>query len=118
MKLGQLIKQLESIPQDLPVYYDFCDLIPTKLDSWRGSYAELALGFDQPNGNNVNVEELLKECRSAIGKTFEGYKGGNYTMNVETRVWISNYGEGSHTGISHITDEDWCAIIHTKLQEF
>lgn len=57
--------------------------------SWRGSYDELAF---EPVGNTT-VGEMLAEARKALGATYTGYKGGDYTMNADTTINVDNYGE-------------------------
>lgn len=86
LTLGKLIEKIEpladreatkEVKEQATVKYDFEYLFPTELDSWRGSYAELALNFsDYDRGKRpltvIAFCEILKE---AIGKTFYGYKG-------------------------------------------
>ena len=36
---------------------------------------------------------MLKHAKSALGATFPGWKGGEYTMNEHTPVYIGKYGE-------------------------
>lgn len=126
LTLGELIAQIEAAgvydedgkPKD--VQYDFGYIYPTVLDSWRGSYAELALGYSEnyPNENRVNAEQLLKDCKEAIGKTFEGYKGGDYVMDANTPVWVANYGDSSETGIVGILDKGYKLVILTSYMEY
>lgn len=56
--------------------------------SYRGYYQELAF---EPL-EHATVKEMLVCARSALGKTFEGYKGGSYTMGPHTTVYLSEYG--------------------------
>lgn len=47
LTLGELIAKLEAVPdekKDKTVQFDFEYAYPTTLTSWRGIYAELALG--------------------------------------------------------------------------
>ena len=65
----------------------------TKLDfphSYRGYYSDLAL---ESTNEIYTVQELIDliKCES-LGKVFEGYKGGDFTMIPDTPVWISTYG--------------------------
>jgi hypothetical protein len=83
MTLGELIAVLRSMPFDAMV---------TNLHrphSYRGWYNELA--FERGDGTRL-ASELLNDCQSAMWETFIGYKGGEYTMNVATPLWIANYG--------------------------
>lgn len=88
MTLGELIERLEQAPRDQVVPLGF-----NNPHSYRGYYEDLAF---EP-AENVTVGEMLDAARSALGKTFEGYKGGDYTMHEYTDVWLASY---SFTGES------------------
>lgn len=84
------------------------------LMSYRGYYDHLALGYCLDDWNNeecgITVKGLVKKLRHAIGQTFEGYKGGDFTMGPQTPVWLANYGRsqgGVITGVSDYSDEDY-----------
>jgi hypothetical protein len=57
--------------------------------SYRGYYEDLA--FSECRG--VSVAEMLATASACVGRTFTGYKGGEYMMYGDTRVWIAPYGE-------------------------
>jgi hypothetical protein len=81
--LGELIEILEAAPQDKIVRFGFAEA-----DSYRGYYEELAF---EP-AENVLVADMLREAKQAMGKTYQGYKGGDYTMTAHTPCWIAKYG--------------------------
>lgn len=56
--------------------------------SYRGYYQELAVELCGPTTAG-EIATMLKGC---IGRTFEGYKGGDYTMRRFTDVYIAEYG--------------------------
>jgi hypothetical protein len=58
--------------------------------SWRGVYSELAF---EPTAN-ITVGQMLAEARSALGATYEGWKGGEYTMDGLTDCWLAEEGHG------------------------
>ena len=93
MYLGELIQKLEEADPNLTVRMGF-----GSPHSYRGYYDELAF---EP-APNVPVGSMLKAARSALGKTFTGYKGGEFTMDKYTNVWISRYGEASGQTIGPI----------------
>jgi hypothetical protein len=103
MTLGEMISTLERKDPKANVFCDFCRIRPGKLSSYRGYYDQLALSFD-PEGEVVTVAGLLMELKSAIGKKFTGYKGGEYLMDERTQVWVSNYGYASGYLIVDIVD--------------
>jgi len=83
MYLGDLIKYLEDKDENIVVSIGLGEA-----DSYRGYYEDLAF---EPKAN-VAVKDMLEEARNALGKTFRGYKGGEFEMTEDTRVWISEYG--------------------------
>lgn len=105
MNLGNLIRALEHFKPDAEVRFDFCYTTPTTLASYRGDYAQLALGWKdigyrgESGASFIKVEALLKELRGAIGKDFTGWKGGDYTMDERTEVWVANQGDAGGTEI-------------------
>ena len=83
MTLGQLIAALEATPSGDEVE-NLCEL-----HSYRGYYSDLA--FERGEGSRP-ASDLLAECREAMGRTFEGYKGGDYMMGENTPLWVADYG--------------------------
>jgi hypothetical protein len=55
----------------------------------------------------------LKLCEEADGKTFTGYKGGDYHMDRSTPVWVANHNESGSTAIVDIRDGGWRTILVT-----
>ena len=84
MNLGKLIEELRNADPDYIAPIGFA--APR---SYRGYYEDVAF---KP-AENVSVASMLRHAESALGATFEGYKGGKYTMGERTTCWISNYGE-------------------------
>jgi len=92
--LNDLIDRLEQLPQDMPILLG-------EAESYRGYYMDLAfVPLDEPR----TVKEALDEAEDAHGKTFEGYKGGEFTMEGDTPVWYSHNGSCG-PAIIGITDE-------------
>lgn len=56
--------------------------------SYRGYYEDLAFSPLE----NVPVSSMLACARGALGATYQGYKGGDYTMGDHTEVWLAEYG--------------------------
>ena len=103
MTLGKMIAALEKMPSDSGV------INLSRPHSYRGYYCDLA--FELGEGKRP-AWGLLAECKSAIGKGFEGYKGGNFTMKESTPVWIAEYGccgvklIALHEGGEYETEDD------------
>ena len=88
LTLSELILKLEPIVknqkdgEEATVRYDFEYLFPTSIDSWRGSYNELALNFET-QGEEMKVSEFLNMLKECIGKTFTGYmKVGFHALHL------------------------------------
>ena len=84
MNLGELIDWLEKQDQELIVKDGF-----SSPHSDRGSYDELAF-TPEPE---AKISDMLINAKSADGRTFEGWKGGDFTMSRSTPVYIGRYGE-------------------------
>jgi hypothetical protein len=114
--LGEVIGLLERCEPGADVQFDFCYLSPTTVDSYRGYYDHLALGWEQRAGSPYwpTVSEVLTVLRGAVDKDFEGYKGGTYRMSEDTPLWVANYRHTGGTGIVEIEASDHTVILHTR----
>ena len=83
MTLGELIEFLEKRDPSKVVSFGFWSP-----HSYRGYYEQLAF---EPI-TDTTVGEMLKAARMALGSTFSGWKGGEYTMHDCTECWIANAG--------------------------
>jgi len=97
--LGKLLELLkEKKKQGMKsVRLDHPELVPREIASYRGYYNQAALGFDCGysainDGKKNSINSLIKEVNDAIGKTFTGWKGGEYVFTKDTPLWISNEG--------------------------
>lgn len=127
LTLGELIAKLEPIAEkqeevkkkydhEAEVVFDFEYLKPTGLSSWRGSYAELALEFDGEKG--FTVSEFIALLKGAIGKTYTGYKGGDFVMGKTTPIWVANWGNSGNTGVIGVIDNEYEVILETARCEY
>lgn len=89
--LKELIDWLAEQNPELTVPFGFGE--PA---SYRGYYEDVAF---EPKAN-VTFGEMLGHAKGALGATFNGYKGGEFTMNEYTDVWIASWGrsEGDKIG--------------------
>lgn len=126
LTLGELIEKIETIVKkgykchdgsEPTVRYDFEYLFPTEIDSWRGSYAELALNYET-SGEELTVSKFLEILKAAVGKTFTGYKGGDFLMDENTPIWVANYGNSGNTALVDVIDNDYQVILVTGYREF
>ena len=77
--LKELIEELEKMPKDGVVPFGF-----GKPMSYRGYYGDLA--FEPVL--NAKIGDMLEFAKSAMGKTFTGYKGGEFEMGEFTDCWV------------------------------
>lgn len=87
LTLGGLISALDAAPPTAKVVFDDgCGV--GEEDSYRGYYSDLAL----TTGPIQNAAALAKRMKAAAGSTYEGYKGGDFTMGLDTPLWRASYG--------------------------
>jgi len=129
LTLGEIILKLEHIIEkkeamiekyenEPTVVFDFEYLYPNSINSWRGSYAELALGFESEKSEPMTITNFLNMLRSTVGKTFTGYKGGEFVMNKHTPVWVANYGNSGNTAVIEVVDGEYKVILMTGYRNY
>ena len=117
LTLGGLIDGLKRLPQDQPVYYDFARFVPTSLESYRGYYEDLALGYRERDARDARTGNLCTACMDAVGRLYTGYKGGNYRMVRDTPIWVANRGEAVGTYLVGVRTNDYATILLTATDE-
>lgn len=124
LSLGEIISKCEEIKRkqdisdgsEITVRYDFEYFYPTKIKSWRGVYSELALDIES-GGKEMTLSDFIDMLKAAVGKTFEGYKGGDYLMSRHTPVWVANYGNSGNTAVIDVVDAGYIVILVTAYRE-
>lgn len=120
--LGAVIAALERAEPEADVQYDFCYTRPTTVASYRGYHDHLALGWSEDSvkdksGNFVShwpkAKDVLAELKSALGKTFKGYKGGDFMMAANTPLWVAKWGQSGGTGIVGMTCDEYIVMLIT-----
>jgi len=114
MKLKDLIAELEKCDQNSPVLFADDNRIPSRLISWRGSYSELSID-SEIDGPAVKTSEFLKQCKEAIGATFEGYKGGDFVMSEDSLVYADEYSTSSCVAACGIVERGGRTLIETIM---
>lgn len=112
LTLGQAIEQLEKLDPDLPIFFDWNRNHPSRPQSYRGHYSDLAIGFTA--AQSYHVREMLISLRGVLGKTLEGYKGGDIIMDADTPLWAANYGDTGRAIIGIESSPD--AVIFVTKQ--
>lgn len=78
MILEQFKNHIESFPEGTMFKFGISEPF-----SWRGSYCEVAFAIIKAP---MTRERVLERIEEAYTNTFEGYKGGSYTYDNETKV--------------------------------
>ena len=124
LTLGEMILKLEPIvyaqqkrENEATVKFDFEYLFPTEIDSWRGSYSELALNFTS-EGEPMKVSAFLQMLKDCVGKEFTGYKGGEFKMGKLTPIWVANYGNSGSTAVIEVVDNGYEVILITAYRPY
>ncbi len=133
MTLGGLISAIQSIPGTYTydgsscqktVRFDFAESAPGHVTSWRGSYVEMALTFNDPKSGTYygyatpSVSDMLVMLTAALNGYFSGWKGGLYRMTSNTPVWVAQWGQSSRTAIIGVRDTGYEIIIDTDWCEY
>lgn len=117
LTIGDLLRGLNGIDNTKDVRFDFGYFRPSGVGSYRGYYSDLSfrytIGREYPT-----VQEVIDMLENAIGKDFEGYKGGSYTMSVASPVWVANYGEASGVAVVDVLDLGHAVILETELVDY
>jgi hypothetical protein len=91
VNLGDLITRLEAADPNQVIPHGFHNP-----HSYRGDYYDLAF---EP-ATNITVADMLEAARSAVGATYQGYKGGDFKMTPSDWCWLSEEGSASGETIS------------------
>lgn len=90
MTLDELIVALEAADPALVLPLGF-----SNPHSYRRDYIDLAF---EPTAN-VTVGTMLADARCARGATYQGYKGGDNTMDGWTDCWLAEEGSSANAEI-------------------
>lgn len=114
--IGELLVAMENVDHTLPV--KFSDgTHPGYLTSWRGSYHEIAFTYET-EGTPPTVKKVLKDLGDSVGKTYEGYKGGDFVMGRRTPVWVAEWGDSRDTGVVGLEVKNGVCVINIAQCEY
>lgn len=127
LTLSQIIRALENAndsEKELTVCFDFGSAIPTNVDSSRGDYSHLALGYEltgydagERHMAKMMLPDLITLLTAAKSQSFTGWKGGDYAAGKDTPVWVDNPGNWSNTAITGVKNYGYYVVIETKHVE-
>lgn len=85
MILEHFIDILKTLPQNRELHHGL-----TNPHSYRGFYEDIAF---EPTNTPTSVADVLAVAQSVIGQTYEGWKGGSYTMTIGCLIHLTFEGE-------------------------
>ena len=104
LSLKEIIERLEKIDPESTITlknsYNGMRHINLKFGSYRGNYEDLYI--DTNFNEEVKVKDFLIELKEIIGKTVWGWKGGEYEVTEESKLYISSLGICSEMVITDI----------------
>lgn len=112
LTLGELQAALKTYPKDWKVVFDYNGNSPCATDSYRGYYEDLGIEDSPTSANVAFVSELVHR---ALGSIFCGWKGGEYLMDSDTRVWAAQAGIATNRLVVGITASEGLVTIQTEL---
>lgn len=111
------IKESKDNPDEIYVNFDFGSAYPAGLDSYRGWYDRLCWEYTGVYGC-IKASEVLQHLMQADGATFTGWKGGEFTMQRHTSVYIACSGCTSDTRVTGVSLQwDNFMVIETANYE-
>jgi hypothetical protein len=123
LTLGGLLEILSSAnPQARVIFED--ETTPSQPHSYRGYYSDLA--FEPITIDTLHDAVTAKDLHdllttTALGKSFTGYKGGEFVMDKDTPLWRSEYGDASDLAIidarRQLDNDKPYVVLITKLLE-
>jgi hypothetical protein len=125
LTIGETIAALKAVEynNDADVRFDFGYFVPYRAESYRGFYNQLALGYGPHNPQKEwekqsilkTPAKVIQELEGAIGRTYEGYKGGDFVMRADTPLWVANRGDANETGVIGVRSVNYTVIIETRF---
>lgn len=109
LTIGAALKEMAALDQSMLLIADE-GVGVSNPHSYRGYYSDLAL---EPSPPQNTVGEFWSMLSEANGATFEGYKGGDFTMDENTPLWLSPYGTTGRA-IMGWQERDGVIVLQTR----
>lgn len=123
MTTKELIAILKTATPTARVYFSFCECVPTTIDSWRGIYAEPALGWSAAGYTKgisayPTAATLIVELEKGIGGgVYDGWKGGEYSYGGDEELHVDNPGDYTQTEIESVEIKSEYEVIITTSRK-
>lgn len=117
MTIGELIEQLEKYSDELEIVakFDGNTVYPRRIESWRGGRELPAIDFYEYQPQYMSLDILgsfVRELKDQIGKTMQGYKGGEYPIHKDLPIRLAQWGEVKSYAINYISDDEKYVILN------
>jgi len=93
--LNDLVNALLQVNPDSPLTFRYFGTPSLRFVSYRGYYQDLAVTSGETDV--VTVNEFIFALHKAVGKTYVGWKGGDFVADFDSPIWVvydaSNVGE-------------------------
>ena len=112
--IGDLIDLGNKYPKT-PFVFMGTKLSPSDLHSWRGSYCEPSIDFDEQVRIGEDIAQTLftqLQCRHF------GYKGGEYKYYKTDEFYVSPYGAANEYKVADYSYSDGKIILLTKIDKY
>lgn len=113
LTLGKAISMLETVEPSRLVEFDKGGS-PSDAHSYRGYYSDLAF---EPVSGVITASAFLAELKDSLGRSFEGYKGGDFPMTDTTPLWAAQYGSCGRAIVGVQADGAGPVILVTREVE-
>lgn len=111
MTIGRLIEELGRVSYDLLVVADNQREVCAVFSCYRGYYEDAALHY----GKATTAGALKNAAQEELGATHGGYKGGDFTFDAKTLIWLAaDYGDCSQTALMGLKIEGGKCVLATR----
>lgn len=94
-------------------YFKYSKKTKSVFKSWRGSYCELAMNYSNEN-QSITAKQLLDMAKFINNKYLDGYKGGDFLMDLQTPIHIDNYGDSGGMKLTGVSIKDKKVLLITR----
>lgn len=119
--IQELRSALDNFAGRERVMYDRFGLYAYRLGSWRGRYAEPAIGWTEYHSkldDLITVEALKRELDDALrGATYVAWKGGEFSFRGDQVLWVDRPGECTDTVIVGVASKHGQCLLLTGNTE-
>lgn len=96
LTIGELLKKIEKYEDGTPFKFTCDRFLDDEFDSYRGYYDDMYLGYSDKDEGYNTIGHLKRILEEALKQgTMVGYKGGDFSIDGGTLLWLSSYGMSS-----------------------